>query len=136
MEICFHGLQGDSLLHCGPLLGCRELLLCAWSTSCPFPMLTLVPIGLFLSHFLTSPSQLLSHSFFLPFLNLLSQRHNEHCSWLSSGQQLVLFGARWSWLLTHMGQLRHSACSSHPCSPATTKTLVHKPSTVSVLSSC
>lgn len=27
-----HGLQGDSLLHHGPLLGCRELL-CIWSTS-------------------------------------------------------------------------------------------------------
>ena len=40
---------GDSLLLCGPLLGCRELLLCAWSSSCPPSVLTSVPAGL-LSH--------------------------------------------------------------------------------------
>ena len=31
---CAHGLQGDDLLLHGPLLGCWELLLCAWRTSC------------------------------------------------------------------------------------------------------
>lgn len=99
----------------GPLLGFRELLLCPWNTSCP-SILTLVPPGLFLSHFLTFPSQLLLHRLF-SFLNLLSHRQNEHCSWLSSGPQFVPFEARCSWLLTCMGQLLCSAHSSHPCSP-------------------
>ena len=38
MEICSTWCPwaaGDSLLLCGPLLGCMELLLCAWSFSCP-----------------------------------------------------------------------------------------------------
>ena len=42
-----HGLQGDGLLLRGPLLGCRKLLLCAWSSSCPPSALTSVPSGLF-----------------------------------------------------------------------------------------
>jgi len=37
---------GDSLLHHGPLLGCRELLLCTWSSSCT----NSVPAGPLLSH--------------------------------------------------------------------------------------
>ena len=48
-----HGLRGDRLFFHGPLLGCRELLLCAWSTSCPLPALTLVPAGLFPCSFLS-----------------------------------------------------------------------------------
>ena len=50
-----HGLQGDGLLFCGPLLRCRNLLLCAWSSSCPPSALTLVPAGLF-SHSSNSSS--------------------------------------------------------------------------------
>ena len=40
---------GDSLLIRGPLLGCRELLLCTWNTSYPPSALTLVPTALLLS---------------------------------------------------------------------------------------
>lgn len=73
-----HALQGNSLLHCGPLLSRWELLH-AWSTSCLPSALTLVAAGLFLPHFLTPLSQLLQCCseavFFYPFLNLLSQRH-------------------------------------------------------------
>lgn len=62
-----HALQGNSLLHCGPLLSLWELLH-AWSTSCLPSALTLVAAGLFLPHFLTPLSQLLQwSSFFLPF---------------------------------------------------------------------
>lgn len=46
-----HELQRDSLLLHGPLLGCRELLLCTWSFSCFLPALTRVPARPFLSHF-------------------------------------------------------------------------------------
>lgn len=45
------GLQEDSLLHPGALLDCRELLLCAWSSSSPPSALNLVPEVLFLPHF-------------------------------------------------------------------------------------
>lgn len=53
-----HGLQGDSLLLHDPLLGCRELLLCNWNTSC---LLLNWPWGL---QFLTPFSQLLFYSIF------------------------------------------------------------------------
>lgn len=45
-----HGLQRDSLPRNGPFLGCRKLLLCTWSNSCPPSALTSVPAGLFFSH--------------------------------------------------------------------------------------
>lgn len=60
-----HGLHGDVLLCCGPLLGCRELLLYAWSTSCPPGALTTEPAGLLLSCF-----SILSASCCSVFLNL------------------------------------------------------------------
>lgn len=78
------GLYGDSLLHCRPLLCCRELLLHAWSISCP-PALTLGAAGLLLS--LLSPSCWSTADF--RFLNLLFQRHNQLHSWLGSGQWCV-----------------------------------------------
>jgi len=82
------GHSSFSHIHCctvdrrGLSLGCRELLLCAWSTSCPLSLLTLVAAGLFLSHL-------------TPFLQLQCSVHyllnmrNEHCSWLSPSQQQV-----------------------------------------------
>ncbi|XP_010717779.1 multidrug resistance-associated protein 1-like [Meleagris gallopavo] len=79
-----HGLYGDSLLHCRPLLCSRELLLHAWSISCP-PALTLGAAGLLLS--LLSASCWSTVDF--PFLNLLFQRHNQLLLWLGSGQWCV-----------------------------------------------
>ena len=65
----------------------------AWSTSCPPSVLTWVPAGLFLSHF--SPLSLSAAVVqqFFPFFSLLSQRHTQCCSWLSSAQQWVTSGA-------------------------------------------
>lgn len=69
------GLWRDSLLHRGPLLGCRELLLCARTTFCPPSVLTLVAVGLLPSHVsLFSPSCCCAAVF--PFLHLLLQRHS------------------------------------------------------------
>ena len=65
-----------------------ELLLCAWSTSCPASALTLVSAGLVFTP--CSPSCCCA-AFFFFFLYLLSQRPNQ----LSSGQQWVPF---WSQL--------------------------------------
>jgi len=73
------GLQGASAL-------CLEYLL-------PSSALTLMTSVLFLSTF--------SHSFLsavvaqqmFPFLNLLSERCSQHCSWLRSGQWHIPFGA-------------------------------------------
>lgn len=71
-------LQEDGLLLHGPLLGCRELLLHAWSISCPCT-LTVVPAGLLLSFFtLYSPTCCCAAVF--PFFNLLSQRCSQYCS--------------------------------------------------------
>lgn len=47
-------LQEKSLLLCGSLLGCRELLLNAWSISFPPSALTLVHTGLILIFSLTA----------------------------------------------------------------------------------
>ena len=72
-----HGLWGHSLLLCGPLLGCRELLLSTSSTSCPPWCLQ----GSF-SQFLT----LLSCSCTVfPFLNPDLPEHIQCGSWLSCG---------------------------------------------------
>jgi len=74
MEICSTWCPwaaGDSLLLCGPLLGCRELLLCAWSTPCFLSALTSVPAKLLLSHSHSSLPAAVAQQFF-PFLNLLS----------------------------------------------------------------
>ena len=79
-----HGLQGYSLLHCGPLLSFRELLLHLWTTSCPPSALTLMAAGLFLSHFsLSSPSCCCPAVF--PFLKSALPEHTQHHSWLMSG---------------------------------------------------
>ena len=79
-----HGLQGYSLLHCGPLLSFRELLLHLWTTSCPPSALTLMAAGLFLSHFsLSSPSCCCPAVF--PFLKSALPEHTQHHLWLMSG---------------------------------------------------
>ena len=75
-------LQGNGLLLHGPLLGCRELLLCAWSIFCPPSALTWVPAGMF--SLIPLLSQVLLCSSFPHVLTLLSQRHTQNCSWLSS----------------------------------------------------
>ena len=76
-------LHRDSLLLHGPLLDCRELLLHAWSTSCPPSVLTLGAVEP-LPHIFSLLSQLLLPTSFSPSLNLHSQRHNQHCSQLNS----------------------------------------------------
>lgn len=70
------GLQGDSLLFHRPLLGCRELLLCAWSTSCPPATLTSVSACRAASLTISRSSlpAAVTQQFF-PSLNLPSQRH-------------------------------------------------------------
>jgi len=96
------GLQGDSLHHCGPLLGCRELLLHVWITSCPPSALTSVPAGLLscISHS-SLPAAVVQK--FFPSLNLLSQ----------STSNII----HHSWLCSDMGQLLGSAHKSHPYIP-------------------
>lgn len=96
------GLQEDSLLCRGPLLGCSELLLWTWSTSCPPSTPTLVAVGLFLSHFpLFSPS-----CFSTAFFSLKSAlpEHVQHHPQVSSGSS-----GSWSWLWYNMGQPLGSA---------------------------
>lgn len=63
----------DHLLCHGPLLGCRELLLCTWCSACPSSMLPLISVELFLLNFHVPLSQLLFHSSCFLFLNLLSR---------------------------------------------------------------
>ena len=55
-------------------LSCRELLLCAQSTSCTDQM-SLLAAG---------------KQQFPPFLNLLLQKYTHHCSWLSSATDETL----------------------------------------------
>ena len=85
-------LSEDSLLHHGSLLGCRGLLLSAWSTSCPQPALTILAAGLLLSlHLLTSHQLLVCR--FCTFFSIIIQKHNHRHSCPSSSQQWVPFGA-------------------------------------------
>lgn len=77
-----HGLQRDSLLHHGPLLRCRKLLLCGWSTFCPTSALPLVAAGLFPISYLSLPvvvaRQFFSSSIYSPRTQLvlfISQNH-------------------------------------------------------------
>jgi len=51
LHAVYVGCRGDSLLLHGPLLGCRQLLLCTWNTSCPLPARALMSGGLLLSHY-------------------------------------------------------------------------------------
>jgi len=88
------GLQEDGLLLHGPLLGCRELLLHAWSTCCPCA-LTLVPAGLLLS-FCSLHSPRCCCAAVFPFLNLLSQRCSQYHSLSQLLQWWVPFGAFWN----------------------------------------
>jgi len=81
-----HELQGDSLLHHGPLLGCRELLLHVWSTSCTdlAGCRTVSQSSL--------PAAVVQQVFF-PFLKSAIPERMQCCSWLSSVQQHVPSGA-------------------------------------------
>ena len=91
-----HGLQEHSLLLCGPLLGCRELLLCASSTSC----LPWCLQGCF-SQFLTPFSWLLLQLF--PSLTLISQSIPS----VAHGSAVAvpsLWSSSWNWLWSDMGQ--------------------------------
>lgn len=65
----------------------------------------------------------------LYFLNFISQRHNQHHSWLSSGQHWVPFGANtlasnWSGvasgLCSQWPSLQHPTTKTLPCKPNTT----------------
>lgn len=71
-------------------LGCRKMLCCTWSSSCPPSALTLELSGCCLTFliplhsFLHSLPAAVLQQFFLS-LYLLSQRHTQHHSWFSSG---------------------------------------------------
>lgn len=105
------GLQGDSLLHHGPCVGFRKLLLCTWSTSCP-------PLhwsggcraaSVFLVYpSLTPLTQQQLRGGFHPSLNALSQwSHQSECLvWLWP------VGPIWSWLELALANMR-AAISSH-----------------------
>lgn len=93
--------KGNGLLRHGPLLSCRELLLCVWSPSCPFLCTDVGALRVCFSHI--SHTSLPAAQQFFPFLNLLSQRHTQCHSWLSTGQHWVPFKASWSWLLLMFG---------------------------------
>lgn len=86
-----HGLQGTTCSTMGFSMGCRELLLHAWSTSCLPSALTLVVSGLFLSQYLIPLSQLLlQERFSLP--SVCSSRSTlsiSHHSALASGRSLL-----------------------------------------------
>lgn len=98
-------LQGDSLLHYGPLLGCKELLLCAWSTCCPPAALTLVAAGLFLSFSCS------------PFLNLSTPS-------IAHGSSLAVVGpcwSSWSWLWSDVGWWWALLTEANPAVPQLSK---------------
>ena len=102
------GCRGTACSTLGLCAGCKKLLLCAWSTSCPPSALTSGSAWLFLSCFLTPLSHLpLCSSFF--FLNLLSQRHKQCHLW---AQWCIPFDGTKSTI----GHLLGSAHRSHSCS--------------------
>ena len=73
-----HGLQGDSLLHQGPLHRPQgNFVSSTWSTSSP-SFFTDLGTCKAVSHSSLSQLLLCSRFFFSPFLNLLSQRHKQH----------------------------------------------------------
>ena len=99
------GLQGDGLLFCGPLQGCRELLLCAWNFSCTH----LGACRAASLPFLPSPSCCCIAVFH--FLNLLSQSTTS----ITHGSALAAAGPFWrSW---SSALTRGSAHRGHPCMP-------------------
>lgn len=65
---------------------------------------SLGPANLFLSHILSPLSQLLLHSIFYPFLNMLSMRWN-HCHWLA--QLRPEAGPSWTLLELQYGNVQH-----------------------------
>ena len=95
------GCRGTACLTMVFTMDCRGISAPAPGAPPPSPSsLTLVSAELFRSHILTPLSQLLLHSSFYPFLNMLSQRR---CDWLSFGQQRVHRGADWNWLCPTWG---------------------------------
>lgn len=111
-----YGLQGDSLLHCWPLLGCRELLICPGAPSALF-LPRLRWLQGFFSHISHSSLPDDVQLFFPPF-NLLSQRRTQCHSWFSFAQQQVPFGAAGAG-----SDLTRGSCSQKPSlQPSTTKT--------------
>lgn len=83
-----HGLQGDNLPNGGPLLDCRELLLCTWSISCLPSALTFGAAWLLLSYF-SPPSPSCCHAVFPSLQCALPEVQPESLT----PQQQVLFGA-------------------------------------------
>lgn len=91
-----HGLQEDSLPHPGALLDCRDILLCAWSSSSSPQALNLVPEGLFLSHFsLLSPNCCCTVVFSFCKSALRGTPSTAHSSALAMADP---FWSSWSWL--------------------------------------
>jgi len=95
-----YGLQGDDLLLHEPLLGCTELLLHAWSTSCPPFALTLVASGLLLISHFSLPSAECT-ALFSPFLKSESTPSTSHGSTLQMGGSLQGHGF-WALLTGNM----------------------------------
>jgi len=104
-------LEGNSLLHHGPLPGCRELLLQTWSTFCSPYSLTLVSQGYFSPIFSLLSSSCCCAAVF-PFLH----------SAISDAQP-VLFMAQ-LWPVVGPFRFRVGLCSQRPpSSPLATKNL-------------
>ena len=111
-----HGLQGDSLLHHGPLLGCRELLLCAWNSPCSSSAPPLWWLQGRFSHMFSSLSSAVVQQRF-PFLNLLCQRQNQHNSRHSSGWGRAHFGAGYELSVIWHGEAAGLCSQRQPLQP-------------------
>ena len=118
------GLQWDVLLFCGPLLGCRELLLHAWSTSCPPPALALGAAGTLLPHLSPLSPNCSCRAVSLPSVCSLKGPVS------LTAQLCPAAGPCWSsWSCSALtwGTARH--CTPGPCSPSATTALPHEPNT-------
>lgn len=106
------GLQVDSLLLHGPLLGCRELLLCTWNTSCPLPALALMSAGLLLSHY-----SHLSPSLFFALFKVCYQRDAISVAEGLSSVILLLFWSCLNLLCPTQGSSMSLFFRDHPWTP-------------------
>lgn len=132
MNICstvvLHGLEGNNMCH--HVSHHRLQGICTAAPGAPPPspsLLTFMSEELFLSHFSHSSLSKLVHSFFYPFINILSQGHQNITDGLRFGQQRVPFGVSWKWLCPTWAQPVMSSNRNQPCSSPATKILSCKP---------